>query len=156
MRAEAQPRVWHQHVVELRKGILHAEDEAAGERAVGDALDVRRNAELDVLCEVAGDVDVSAREVECIEAVAVLELGVILHVGERPDVERWIRRFGGGRRRGCRWLGERPAGGNQREEHNESGDATHTSARERHGPTIVRACFRTVSGTLHVCKRLDG
>ena len=87
-------------VVELGERILHPHDQAPGERSVVDAPDVRCQPEAHVLRDLCVDIEIGPGDVEAVEAVAVLQLGVVLEIRQYADADDGIARFG--RRRSCR------------------------------------------------------
>src|SRR6185369_4945650 len=94
---ETHPRSLRLEIVELDKRVLDAEYQRAGQRGVaGRAPDIRRYSKAHVPRELAVDVDVAARQVEHVEAVAMLQLGVVLHIGKDADTNDRVLRFGGG------------------------------------------------------------
>ena len=108
MKPEAHPRARRQ-LVELDEAEFQTKREAAGQAAVGDPAHVRGDPELDVLGDVAGDVDVAACDVKGVEAVAVFKLCGVLKIAECSNRNLRILRLC--RRRGrliCRRL--RPGG----------------------------------------------
>ena len=86
MEAESDPRARGADVVELHEAVLHAEHEARAQRAggIGDPPDVRRKPEADVARQLRVDVDVRPREVERVEAVAILELRRVWRYDSMP------------------------------------------------------------------------